>query len=114
MNLIKFRDTCEITRLTGEKDEWDNPTYDLVYNGECLYEEGGSYYSSQIFVKSPNVFIPRSEELILIGDVVKIVTEKGRVVKGVARGIRDINLAVFGKSEMTRIELDQAQDKKEE
>lgn len=110
MKLIKFNDTCEIRRLTGEMDEWDNPSYESVYDGECLYEEGGSYYSSQIFVKSPNVFIPRSDELILVGDVVEITTERGRVVRGVARGIRDINLSVFGKEELTRIELSQAQE----
>lgn len=113
MGLIGFKDTCEITRLTGQMDEWDNPVYDLVYSGKCLYEEGGSYYSSQIFVKSPNVFIPRTEELILTGDVVQITTERGRIVEGVARGIRDINLSTFSKLEMTRIELEQAQDREE-
>jgi hypothetical protein len=111
MNLIRFSDTCEILRPTGSKDAWDNPEYDTVYSGECLYEEGGSYYSSQIFVKSPNVFIPKIDDLVLIGDVVEITTEKGRVVRGVARGIRDINMSVFAKQELTRIELDQANEK---
>lgn len=115
MRLVRLNDTCEILRPTGEKDEWDNVVYEdsPVYNGECLYEEGGSYYSSQIFVKSPNVFIPKIDELVLIGDVINITTEKGRLVKGVARGIRDINLSVFANLELTRIELDQAKEEKE-
>lgn len=113
MNFIKFIDTCDITRMTGEKDEWDNPTYDLVYSGECLYQEGGSSESFQVSVKQPTVYIPMTEELLYPGDVVEVITKRGRAVKGVVRVVRDISLRVFGNTEITRLEIYQGQETEE-
>lgn len=109
MRFIGYRDTCVIVREVG-RDEWDNPTYRTVYSGKCLYEEGGSYYSSQIFVKSPNVFVPRSDNLILVNDAITVTTERGRVLTGVIKTARDISLPIFAHEELTRLELKQAKD----
>lgn len=109
MRLIGFRDTCVIKRESG-RDEWDNPAFESVYEGKCLYEEGGSYYSSQIFVKSPNVFIPKIDKLVQVNDTISITTEYGRKVEGIAKAVRDINMPTVAFKELTRIELKQAKD----
>ena len=109
MQFIGFRDTCVISRETGEKDEWDNPIRTTVYNGECLYEEGGTGYSRSIITRAPTIFLPENDVLIQINDAVTVVTEMGREIKAIARIVRDVNMPWRTNIRVTRIELKQAQ-----
>lgn len=108
MRIIGFRDTCTIER-GGGKDEWDNTTNPTsVYSGACLYEEGGTGYSRSIITRSPTVFLPENDILVMINDSVTVTTEKGRVIKAVAEIVRDVNLPWMAGIKCTRIELKQA------
>lgn len=109
MRLIGFRDTCIIER-GGGKDEWDNPVDpEVIYDGKCLYEEAGTGYSRSMITRNPTVYLPENDALVLINDSVRIVTEKGREIKSVARIVRDVNLPWQAGIKCTRIELKQAQ-----
>lgn len=108
MEFIGFRDSCLIQRTTG-KDAWDNPVRETIYNGECLYEEGGTGYSRSIITRSPTIYIPGVDVQVNINDSVKVTTEYGRVIEAVVRIVRDINMPWRVNIEMTRIELKQAQ-----
>ena len=110
MEFIRYRDTCVITRDTGNRDEWDNPVNPItMYEGECLYEEGGTGYSRSIITRAPTVFIPGNHSDITINDAITVNTEAGREIKGVVRIVRDINMDWRAGVECTRIELKQAQ-----
>lgn len=109
MKFIEFRDTCVIER-GGEKDEWDNPIdRELVYDGPCLYEEGGSGYSRSIITRSPTVYIPGVDVQVRINDAVTITTEFEREIRSVVRIVRDINMPWRTGVKITKIELKQAQ-----
>ena len=108
MKIIEFRDTCTIERMTGEKDSWDNPVFSTVYSGECLYQEAGTGYSRSLITRNPTVFIPDTDNLVMINDAVTIVTEKGREIKSVVEIVRDVNLPWLANIKCTRIELKQA------
>lgn len=110
MEFIRYRDNCTVTRDTGERDEWDNPINPtLLYDGECLYEEGGTGYSRSIITRAPTIFIPGNHSDITINDAVTVETEAGRQIKGIVEIVRDINLDWRAGVECTRIELKQAQ-----
>lgn len=110
MNLIGYRDYCVISRIVG-KDEWDNSVRQTVYEGSCLYEEGGVSYSNQLVTRRPTFYIPEwTSELIYINDFVEITTETGRVISGVIRTVRDIHLASIVQRKLTRVELKQAKE----
>lgn len=109
MRLIDFRDTCIIQR-GGAEDEWENKLNpDTIYEGACLYEEGGTGYSRSIITRAPTVFLPENDVLVMINDSVTITTEKGREIKAIAKIIRDVNLPWRAGIKCTRIELKQAQ-----
>jgi len=109
MKFIDFRDTCVISRQTGEKDEWDNPVRSVVYDGECLYEEGGSGYSRSIITRAPTIFIPGVDVQIRTNDYVTVTTEFGREITSIVQIVRDINMPWRTGVKVTRIELKQAQ-----
>lgn len=109
MQFIEFRDNCVIRRETGAKDEWDNPVRETIYEGECLYEEGGTGYSRSIITRAPTVFIPGVDAQIRINDYVEITTEFGRELTAIAKIVRDINMPWRTGVKVTRIELKQAQ-----
>lgn len=109
MQFIEFRDRCSILRSTGEKDIWDNPVRETIYEGECLYEEGGTGYSRSIITRAPTIFLPENDILVMINDAVEITTEKGREIKAVVKIVRDINMPWRANVKVTRIELKQAQ-----
>lgn len=110
MNLIGYRDYCVISRITG-KDEWDNSILTPIYEGNCLYEEGGVSYSNQLVTRKPSLFIPDwTSDLIFINDHVAVTTESGRKIEAVVRNVRDINLATIVERKLTRIELKQAKE----
>jgi len=110
MKFIEFRDFCSITRDTGDRDDWDNPINpESVYEGECLYEEGGTGYSRSIITRAPTIFIPGVDVQVKINDAVAVTTEFGREIKSVVKIVRDINMPWRTGVKVTRIELKQAQ-----
>lgn len=110
MRLIEFRDTCLITRDNGGKDEWDNPVDpEVIYNGPCLYQEGGSSYTRVFMTRTPALFIPGVDVRIDINDAVTIETEFGREIESVVKVVRDVSLPWQSGLKVTRIELKQAQ-----
>ena len=109
MEFIRYRDNCIITRDTGELDEWDNtPNPTTLYEGECLYEEGGTGYARSIITRTPTLFIPGNHSDITINDAVTVNTEAGRTIKGIVEIVRDINMDWRANVECTRIQLKQA------
>jgi hypothetical protein len=109
MQFIDFRDHCTIERLTGEKDEWDNPVRETIYDGNCNYQEGGTSYTRVFTVRNPTVFLPGVDVQVKINDAVTITTEFGREIKSIAKIVRDINMPWRTGIKVTRIELKQAQ-----
>ena len=107
MKFIGFRDTCVISRNTGERDEWDNEVKTVVYQGPCLYEEGGTGYNRSFITRNPLLFLPKNSVLVNINDSVDITTEKGRSIRSVVQVVRDVNLPWSAQIEATRIELKQ-------
>lgn len=108
MRFIGFRDTCVISRYTGEKDEWDNEIKEVIYDGPCLYEEGGTGYSRSFITRNPLLFLPKNDVVININDSVSITTEKGRAITSIVEIVRDVNLPWSAQIEATRIELKQS------
>ena len=110
MKFIDFRDHCLITRDNGGRDEWDNPIDpETVYDGECLYEEGGTGYSRSIITRAPTIFIPGVDVQVRINDAVTVTTEFDREIRSVVKIVRDINMPWRTGVKVTRIELKQAQ-----
>jgi hypothetical protein len=110
MQLLDFRDTCVITRERGEKDEWDNTLApQVVYDGACSYQEGGTSYTRVFTMRSPTVFLPGVDVEVRINDALAITTEFGREIKSIAKIVRDVNLPWRAGIKVTRIELKQAQ-----
>ena len=110
MNFIGFRDSCTITRDNGGRDEWDNPINpEVIYSGDCLYEEGGTSYTRAFTLRNPAVFLPDVDVQVRINDAIEIETEFGRVIKSVVKIVRDINMPWRTNVRVTRIELKQAQ-----
>lgn len=110
MKFIEFRDTCVIERDNGGRDEWDNPVNpELIYDGSCLYEEGGTGYARWITTRTPMLFIPGVDVQVQINDAVTIKTEFGRIIKSVVKIVREVNMPWRTGVKLTRIELKQAQ-----
>lgn len=109
MRFIQFRDHCTIRR--GQtRDEWDNPKDpEIIYDGPCLYEEGGTGYSRSIVTRSPTIFLPGVDVQIRINDAVTVITEFDRKIKSVVQIVRDINMPWRTGVKLTKIELKQAQ-----
>lgn len=110
MQFIDFRDTCVITRDNGGKDEWDNKLNpEVIYEGPCLYEEGGTSYTRIFTTRNPLIFIPGVDVQVRINDAVTITTEFEREIKSIVKIVRDINMPWRTGVKVTRIELKQAQ-----
>lgn len=110
MKLVDFRDSCVITRDNGGKDEWDdkvNPSE--IYNGPCLYQEGGASYTRIFTTRNPTVYIPSADGSVQINDAIVVTTEFGRVINSVVKIVRDVNMSWQSGIKVTKIELKQAQ-----
>lgn len=107
MGLIKFSDSCTISRVTG-RDEWDEELTDVVYSGACL---GPSLNS--IVVRNDTLYLPENNVLVEVNDIVDAVITKGRKTHGIVKKVRDIKFGMFGR-ECTRIELKQATESEPE
>jgi hypothetical protein len=93
-----------------EKDAWDNVTNaNVIYSGECNYQEGGTSFSRIFTVRNPTIFLPDAYIDVKINDAVTIVTEFGRELTSIVKSVRDINLPWRANVRVTRIELKQAQ-----
>lgn len=109
MQFIEFRDHCTIKRLTGEKDEWDNPVRETIYDGPCNYQEGGTSYTRVFTVRNPTVFLPGVDVQIRINDSIAVLTEFNREINSIVKVVRDVNMPWRANVKVTRIELKQAQ-----
>lgn len=115
MRLVDFRDSCVISRELKDQDgkpirnEWDEPTRTEIYNGACLYEEGGASYTRIFTTRNPTIYIPLADGSVQINDSVVITTEFGRVLNAVVKIVRDVNMPWQSGIKVTKIELKQAQ-----
>ena len=100
--MIEFKDKCKITRATGKTDKYDEPIVEVIYEGVCLYEEGGAS-TSNIITLNPLLFLP-TNVLVEINDIVEIITSFGRKRNSLVRTARDIRTRELS---MTRLELKQ-------
>lgn len=105
MELLKFEDTCVISRASGA-DEWDEESFEPIYEGACLYQEAWTDFYYPVVEHSSVVFLPSNDILIEINDEIVITTHKGRERKAYAQSVKDIKLPLYGQ-EVTRIVLKQ-------
>lgn len=106
MRLIAFEDKCVIKRRVG-KNEYDEPIMDVVYSGECCYQEGGYSNAQRMFVRNPFVFLPEVSVLVNANDDVEVATKFGRVLTAVVARPREIEMPIT-RQQVTRLELKQA------
>jgi hypothetical protein len=106
MKLIKFEDSCKISRPSGKYDKWDNAISDVIYDGACNYQEGGQT-SLSIVTRNDVVYLPSNDVEIKENDIVEGFSVKYREFKGVVKVARDIRMPLSRK-EYTRIELTKA------
>ena len=107
MRLIVFEDTCVIKRNLGEYDEYDNPLQEVVYSGECCYQEGGYSNAQRMFVRNPILFLPNVSVLVNANDIVEVTTKFGRKLTAIVARPREIELPIT-RERITRVELKQA------
>lgn len=111
MNLIKFEDTCVITRDGGsvEVDEFDNPiNVKEIYEGKCRYQQGVQAYMG-ISVRNSVVFIPKQLK-VEENDIVSVMVKDDAVkVQGIVTNPRYVELPLTGEK-VTRIELSQVKE----
>lgn len=108
MNLIKFVDSCLITRDNGsrEVDEYDNPiNIEKIYEGKCRYQQGVQAYMG-ISTRNSVVFIPNQEK-IMENDIIEVeVKDDATKVCGIVINPRYVELPLTSEK-VTRIELTQ-------
>ena len=109
MQLIRFEDTCVVKRNVGEYDEYDNPIQEVVYKGECCYQEGGYTNTQRMFMRNPIVFLPEVSVLVNANDVVEIKTKFGRTLSAVVNVSREVEMPIT-RQRVTRLELKQAKE----
>ena len=107
MQLIRFEDTCVIKRNVGGYDEYDNPSQEVIFEGECCYQEGGYSNAQRMFMRNPILFLPEISELVNANDFVEVKTKFGRELKAVVNIPREIELPLT-RQRVTRLELKQA------
>lgn len=111
MQLISFNDTCKISRKTGKKDEYGNFIEDIIYEGPCVYQEGGQMVTAGMVTLNPVLYLPINDAIIEINDSVEVNTESGRLIKSLAKVVRDVRMRAKKHLDITRIELKQATEK---
>ena len=111
MDLITFKDRCTITRAKLDEggnaiyDEYDEPIVEQVYDGACSYQAGGQT-SLSIVVRNDQVYLPSNDVMIYAGDVIDVVTARGRNRHGVVNTARDIEMPLTHEL-LTKIEIKQ-------
>ena len=107
MKLIAFEDTCVIKRNTDVYDDYDNPLQEVIYSGECCYQEGGYSNAQRMFVRNPILFLPDVSVLVNANDVTEVTTKFGRKLTAIVARPREIELPIT-RDRVTRVELKQA------
>lgn len=110
--LIDFLDTCVITRLTGEKDEWDEEVTSEIYSGPCLYAESHIASPEGLIIHASEVFIESNDVLIYPNDKIDVTTQTGRTFSSVIGEVRDVRLTHITRLHYTKMVLTQTQEKK--
>ena len=112
MDLITFKDLCVITRSVLDEngrpvyDEYDEPMVEQVYDGKCSFQAGGQT-SLSIVTSNDKVYLPSNDVMIYAGDVIDVVTARGRKRHGVVYNQpRDIELPLTHEL-LTKIEIKQ-------
>ena len=111
MDLITFKDHCVITRAKLDEngnaiyDEYDEPIVEQVYEGSCSYQAGGQT-SLSIVVRNDQIYLPGNDVMVYAGDVIDIVTGRGRNRHGVVNTVRDIEMPLTHEL-LTKIEIKQ-------
>lgn len=106
MRLIAFEDKCVVKRRVG-KNEYDEPIMDVVYSGECCYQEGGYSNAQRMFVRNPILFLPDVSVLVNANDDVEVTTKFGRKLTAIVARPREIEMPIT-RERITRLELKQA------
>jgi hypothetical protein len=106
MRLIAFEDKCVVKRRVGN-DEYDEPIMDVVYSGDCCYQEGGYSNAQRMFVRNPILFLPEVSVLVNANDDVEVTTKFGRKLTAIVARPREIELPIT-RQRTTRLELKQA------
>lgn len=112
MNLITFNDHCVITRAKKDVngrviyDDFDEPQFDEIYNAACSYQAGGQT-SFSVVARKDQVYLPSNDVLVMSGDVVDIVTARGRNRYGIVDTVRDIEMPITHEL-LTKIEIKQS------
>lgn len=106
MRLIAFEDKCVVKRRVG-KNEYDEPIMDVIYSGECCYQEGGYSNAQRMFVRNPILFLPDVSVLVNANDDVEVTTKFGRKLTAIVARPREIELPIT-RQRTTRLELKQA------
>lgn len=106
---LEFKDSCTITRESGKYDDWDNPIGEVIYEGECMFQQGGQT-SHSIITRNDKVYLPSNDVIIEANDVIDVVTARGRKRHGVVNLARDIEMQIT-KELLTEIEIKQGTGK---
>lgn len=111
MDLIAFKDKCIITRAKLNEDgkpiydEYDEPIVELIYTGNCCFQAGGQT-SLSIVARNDQVYLPSNDVIIYAGDVIDVMTARGRKRHGVVNTARDIEMPLTHEL-LTKIEIKQ-------
>lgn len=112
MNLIAFNDHCVITRAKKDANgrviynDFDEPQFDEIYNSSCHYQAGGQA-NLPIAARNDQVYLPSNDVLVMSGDVIDVVTARGRNRYGVVENVRDIEMPITHEL-LTEIEIKQS------
>lgn len=107
MDAIKFKDACIIKRVIGKGDEYDEPIVEVLYDGECYYQDGGYTTAQQMLMRSPIVFIPQVLTSISPNNIIDVTTSLGRTYSAVIGYVRDIELPIT-RQRVMKLELKQS------
>lgn len=81
---IKYYDSCEISRYTGEVDENGDEIRTLIYEGDAQLQVAyatSNRYDGFAFEHEPLLFIPSNTAKLKTNDYVKVVTINGRTLE---------------------------------
>lgn len=107
--VIEYKDTCTISRLNGEVDQWGDPAATIIYEGVCDFQQGGQT-SLSIISHNDVVYLPTNDIIIQANDIISVITATGRKRDGVVSVAKDIRFRYFSEN-ITEIEIKQGTGK---
>lgn len=106
MELIKFEDTCIISRVIGS-DEEDNEMTKEVYTGPCNYQQGVQTYQG---VSQRNSLVTLPGDVRIRENDLAMVTQSNGVKKECqVKTVRNIKMPLLG-TRYTRLEMQYDKD----